>query len=64
MEKKSIECFYRCEEKKGHIQKLAINKKSTIFIQSSWNLWKMIAYEVIIFTKFHEDWKKSLDFFY
>ena len=29
--------------KKGHVQKLAIGKKSTFFFQSSWNLLKMIA---------------------
>ena len=27
----------------GHVQKLAINKKSTFFVGSSWNLVKMIT---------------------
>ena len=27
----------------AHVQKLAIDKKSTIFVQSSWNLVKMIT---------------------
>ena len=30
------------QQKTAHIQKLAINKKSTIFVQSIWNLVKII----------------------
>ena len=30
------------QQKTAHIQKLAINKKSTIFVQSFWNLVKNI----------------------
>ena len=33
----------KSEEKKRHTQKLATNKKSTIFVQFSWNLEKMIT---------------------
>ena len=49
----------------AHFQILANDKKSTISVLSSWNLVKMIASsgkEVIIFTKFHEDRTKFLDF--
>ena len=31
------------QKKTGHVQKLAIDKKSTIINQSSWNLVKKIA---------------------
>ena len=41
-----------------HIQKLAITKKSTFFVLSSWNLVKII----ISFTKFHEESIKNVDF--
>ena len=38
-----FEILLKSEQKKtGHDQKLAINKKSTIFVQSLWNLVKMI----------------------
>ena len=44
-------------------QKLAIIKKSTFFIRSSWNLVKIIiSHELSILTKFHEDWIKNVDF--
>ena len=38
-----------------------IDKKSTIFVQSSWNLLKMI-FSRGNFTKSHEDWTKIVDF--
>ena len=41
--------------KTGRVQKLAINKKSIIFVQSSWNLGKTITWWVFIFTKFHKN---------
>ena len=40
----SCSFLIKSEEKKtAHFQKLAINKKSTIFVPSSWNWAKMIA---------------------
>ena len=51
------------QQKTAHIQKLAINKKSTIFVQSFWNLVKILPHEAIIFPKFHEDWTKNCGFF-
>ena len=53
---------YKVWVKKRHVQNLAIRKKSTIFVQSWWNLVKMINSRGIIFTKFHEDWTKIVDF--
>ena len=47
-------------EKTRHTQKPAISKRSTLFVQSSWNLVKMIA--SIIFTKFPEDRTKNVYF--
>ena len=47
------------EERKGHIQKLTIGKKSTF-----WTLCNWLPHEVIIFTKFYEDRAKNIDFFY
>ena len=44
-------------KKMRHIQKWAINKKSRVFVR-----WKWLPYKVIIFTKFHEDWTKIVDF--
>ena len=38
-----------------HIQKLAISKSYTIFVQSSWNLITIRVHEVIILTKFHKN---------
>ena len=41
-----VKIGYLCKilgKRMGHFQKLAINKKSTIFVQSSWNLVKMIT---------------------
>ena len=40
----------------GHFQKLAINKKSTIFVLSSWNLVKMV-------TSYHQV-KQEMWYFY
>ena len=47
-------------KKKRCIQKLAISKKSTIFVWFLWN-WKWLPHEVIIFIKFHENWAKIVN---
>ena len=50
-------------KKSAHIKKLAIRRKSTVFVQSSWKLAKMITPWGIIFTKFHDNWTKTVDIF-
>ena len=50
------------EKKIGHFQKLTINKKSTTFNYRP-EIWqKLSTQKVIIFTKFHEDRTKIVDF--
>ena len=51
------------QQKAAHIQKLAINKKSTIFVQSSWNLGKIIASWGNHFHQFTERLDQSCGFF-
>ena len=46
----------------GLSQQLAISKKST-FLSNLHETWsKYLAHEIIILTKFHEDWIKNVDF--
>ena len=45
-----------------HIQKLAITKRSTFLSNSHETLWKWLSHEVMIFTMFHKDVTKNLDF--
>ena len=46
----------------GHVQKLAINNKSTIFVQSLWKSVKVIASWDNHFRQFYKDWTKIVDF--
>ena len=49
-------------KKTGHVQKLATNKKSTIFVQSLWNLVKMITSWGNYFHQLPWGWAKNADF--
>ena len=46
----------------GQGSKLATDKKSTIFLQTPSNLVYIPSHEKIILTKFHDVWRKTLDF--
>ena len=63
LHKQRISTYLRSELKNRHTQKSANGKKSTILIQSSWNLVKMMPQETIIFTKFHDNQTTMEDFF-
>ena len=49
-------------EKTGHVQKLASNKNPQFLSNPYETWWKWLPHEVIIFTKFHKDWTKIVDF--
>ena len=49
-------------KKPGHVQKLAINKNPQFLSNPYETWWKWLSNEAIIFTKFHEDWTKIMDF--
>ena len=58
-------CSQNCKvrvKKMRHIKKLAISKNSTICFYSLETLWKWLPHEVNIFTNFHEDSTKNVDF--
>ena len=46
----------------GQGSKLATDKKSTIFLQTPSNLVYIPSHEKIILTKFHDVWRKIVDF--
>ena len=50
--------------KKGHIFKTWQTLKNSNFLfYPHETLWKWLPHEVIMFTKFHESWKKDVDFY-
>ena len=43
--------------------KISVCRITTIFVQFSWNFWIQKLQEVMIFTKFWEDWANIVDFY-
>ena len=50
------------EKKTRHVQKFAIDKKSTFLSDLHETWWKWLPYDAFIFTNFHKDWTKIMDF--
>ena len=49
-------------KKRAHVQKLANSKKSTVLSNPNETWRKWLSHKEVIFTKFHEDWTKIIDF--